>query len=331
MQFENDGILLWHGTSDAPAPDGTAIEGSEIPITIGVQPPDASNVVEISYRINEGSTETIVAKFLRNEPIERVQYFRAYLPAFQAGDRVEYNVICQCAGRQVPARSEEEQWASSFQVVAAITAPDEISPPTPELLNVEQLQESELAQPEKSQPEEILTNSNINNNNISESLSPTVVAEAAEPIKASKIKISDARLTSFYDRNPDFDILKFNLLNGQTNNLDWENIERKETLNLLKKYQRLLRINPNPAIAKKLIDRQSQPATSIQSDSPALSSAQQKQSPSSNSQQQPAIDSAHAIASMTEEQFVKMMPGDETTARQMHKKAIDIKAKSGRR
>ncbi len=31
---------------------------------------------------------------------------------------------------------------------------------------------------------------------------------------------------------------------------------------------------------------------------------------------------------MTEEQFVKMLPGDEATARQMHKKAIDIKAKT---
>ena len=40
------------------------------------------------------------------------------------------------------------------------------------------------------------------------------------------------------------------------------------------------------------------------------------------------LDSAHAIASLTEEQFVKMLPGDEETARQMHKKAIDIKAKT---
>ena len=70
----------------------------------------------------------------------------------------------------------------------------------------------------------------------------------------STIKISDDRLNSFYNQNPDFDILQFNLLNGQTNNLNWENVERETTLNLLKKYQRLLRINPNPEIAKKLLN-----------------------------------------------------------------------------
>jgi len=48
------------------------------------------------------------------------------------------------------------------------------------------------------------------------------------------IEVSDDRLNSFYNKNPDFDILRFNLLNGQTNNLNWENIERKSTLDLLR-------------------------------------------------------------------------------------------------
>lgn len=315
MQFENDGILLWYGTSDAPTPDETAIEGSEILITIGVQPPDASNVVEVSYRVNQGSTETVVAKFLRSEPLRQFQYFRAYLPAFKAGDRVEYKVICQCAGRQVPAPTEEEHWASSFQVVAATSVSDEMSDATPELLNLEQLQESDNpSQPEKSQPEEILTNSDINNNNINEkiqkntdvfsssrskSISPTIVAKAAEPITASTITISDDRLNSFYNQNQDFDILQFNFINGQTNQLKWENVEQETTLELLKKYQRLLRINPNEEIAKQLLDKSGV-----------------------------NLDSAHAIASMTEEQFIKMLPGNEAVAREMHKKAIDIKAKT---
>ncbi|MDJ0718441.1 MAG: neuraminidase-like domain-containing protein, partial [Prochloraceae cyanobacterium] len=344
MQFENDGILLWYGTSDAPAPNGTVIEGSEIPITMGVQPPDASNVVEISYRINEGSTETIVAKFLRNEPFDRIQYFRAYLSSLKAGDRVEYNVICQCAGRQVPARTDEEQLPNSFQVVAATR--EEISTPTPEFVNTQQFQGGD-----RSQSEKVLTNTNTDIQDtpvfstISEPVSNGLVAERiestrSEPVskglavariestKVLPIKISDERLDSFYSQNPDFDILQFNLLNGQTNNLNWENVERETTLNLLKKYQRLLRINPNPEIAKKLLNGTSQAESPIQSDSPTTSSAQQQEQPPASSSPQPAIDSAHAIASMTEEQFVRMMPGDEATARQMHKKAIDIKAKT---
>ena len=317
MQFENDGILLWYGTSDTPTPDGTAMEGSEILITIGVQPPDASHVVEVSYRVNEGSTETVVAKFLRSEPFRQFQYFRANLPAFKAGDRVEYYVVCQCAGRQAPAPTEEEQWASSFQVVAATTAPDEMSAPTPELLNVEQVQEGDnRPRPEISQPEEIRTNRRINNTDInetiqediavfsstrSESISPTIVAAAAKPITAARIAISDDRLNSFYNQNPDFDILQFNLLNGQTNNLNWQNIEQETTLDLLKQYQRLLRLNPNPEIADKLLNTSS---------------------PSGR------LDSAHAIASMTEEQFVKLLPGDEAVAREMYKQAIGVKAKT---
>ena len=70
----------------------------------------------------------------------------------------------------------------------------------------------------------------------------------------SIIKVSDDRLSNFYTQNPDFDILKFNLLNGQVNRLNWANIEQETVLDLLKKYQRLLRIHPDVEIAKKLLD-----------------------------------------------------------------------------
>ncbi|MEO1373067.1 MAG: neuraminidase-like domain-containing protein [Cyanobacteria bacterium J06635_10] len=153
----------------------------------------------------------------------------------------------------------------------------------------------------------------------------------------STIKISDSRLEKFYDLNPDFDILKFNLLNGKTNELKWEdNGKRETTLDLLKKYQRLLRINPNPKIAKKLLNATEQ-ATQPSSDSmvaPQLSIkgvtpiAMQAQPQEAKAPVQLNCDSAHAIASMTEEQFVKILPEDEAEARQMHKKAIDIQAKT---
>ncbi|NBD17080.1 MAG: hypothetical protein GVY04_13340 [Cyanobacteria bacterium] len=156
-------------------------------------------------------------------------------------------------------------------------------------------------------------------------------------------KVSDDRLNSFYGQNPDFDILEFNFLNGETNNLNWENVERETTLDLLKKYQRLLRINPNPEIAKKLLnapspslvprlakaelasDRIPRSESSIQSRSLAAQSPGDEQQ---GNKLGVSLDSAHAIASMTEEQFAKLLPGDEETARQMHKKAIDIKAKT---
>ncbi len=115
MRFDYDGISMWYGTPDAPAPREAVLSGIEVPITIGVWPADASNKVEIRYRVNQGSTTAVQAKFLRTEPSRRVQYFRAQLPALRAGDRAEYSVICRCAGRQVPNPENPEQW-SSFTV-----------------------------------------------------------------------------------------------------------------------------------------------------------------------------------------------------------------------
>ena len=81
MEFESDGILIWYGTSDAPAPDSSVLEGTEAKIIIGVRPTDASNFVEVRYRVNQGTTESVVAKYLRNDPVSQAQYFRAYLPS----------------------------------------------------------------------------------------------------------------------------------------------------------------------------------------------------------------------------------------------------------
>lgn len=123
MQFENEGIFLWYETSDAPAPGESVPEGTEVTIEIGVQPADASNIVEVRYRVNQGSPKTVVAKSLPNEPFSQAQYFRATLPALQAGDRVEYTTICRCAGRQVPAPKEAEQWAAEFTVTGSSSEP----------------------------------------------------------------------------------------------------------------------------------------------------------------------------------------------------------------
>ncbi|NEO39247.1 MAG: hypothetical protein F6J90_24085 [Moorea sp. SIOASIH] len=147
------------------------------------------------------------------------------------------------------------------------------------------------------------------------------------------IKVSDARLNSLYNQNPDFDILQFNFRNGQADNLNWDNLDRETILELLKKYQRLLRINPNPEIAKKLLNALTPSESSTMSSSLAVPQTQPTPNPSqegneSGNESGVSIDSAHGIASLTEEQFVKLLPGEEATARQMHQKAIDIKAKT---
>jgi hypothetical protein len=118
MHFEHQDISLWFGTADTPAPSETIPAGSEATITIAVQPISASNQVELRYRVNQGSTERLAASRLPgHSALSQSQYFIVRLPAFQAGDTVEYNAICYCAGRQVPSPEEVEHFGSSFRVI----------------------------------------------------------------------------------------------------------------------------------------------------------------------------------------------------------------------
>ena len=123
MRFENQGIALWYGTSDALAPD--AIVGARpgenlasLSITIGVTPPDPSNTVQVRYRVNGGAPSTIEAAFLRADGTRRAQYFRVWLPQLHPGDQVEYTAVCRCVGRQVPAPAEAAGYLSSFMISA---------------------------------------------------------------------------------------------------------------------------------------------------------------------------------------------------------------------
>ena len=119
MDFQHDGISLWYGADDTPAPGQTVTVGVRATITIGISPTDASNTVEVLYRINQGATAGIAAQFLKNSRDGRSQYFRATLPAFNLGETVEYNVIGRCAGRQVPPKDALKEFTSSFTVVEA--------------------------------------------------------------------------------------------------------------------------------------------------------------------------------------------------------------------
>ncbi len=117
MRFEYEGMSLWYGTADAPAPEGDVQAGSELMITVGVKPWNAGNRVVVLYRVNHGSTEQITARWIRNDARQKVQYFRAPFPSFRVGDTVEYLVVCRRAGRQlVPPPTQPEYFVSSFTV-----------------------------------------------------------------------------------------------------------------------------------------------------------------------------------------------------------------------
>src|SRR5215208_1520769 len=118
MFFEHRGMSVWWGMPDTPPRIGEVVRaGTEIPVTIGVRPADTSNRVEVLYRINNGPVETVPAKWLRNDTLHKAQYFTVRLPAFRAGDTVEYVPVYRWAGRQVPPPERVDEFTSSLQVV----------------------------------------------------------------------------------------------------------------------------------------------------------------------------------------------------------------------
>jgi Tc toxin complex TcA C-terminal TcB-binding domain/ABC toxin N-terminal region len=128
MRFEHNGMFLWYGTPDAPAPGELVLAASGgravgVTVTVGVRPVAPSNMVEVRYRVNSGAETKVRAWLARTDVRAQSQYFVARLPAFQLGDTVEYTAICCCAGRQVPSPEEAMKFASAFRVAGAEAAP----------------------------------------------------------------------------------------------------------------------------------------------------------------------------------------------------------------
>src|SRR5436309_2934130 len=116
MQFRNQGLTLWLSTADAPSPGEIVAPGTPVRIRIGVAPADASNRVQVSYRVGSGPLRTAAATWVGNDSLRNAQYFEADLGFFERGERVEYIPICVCAGRRVPASVEGADVVFKFLV-----------------------------------------------------------------------------------------------------------------------------------------------------------------------------------------------------------------------
>jgi hypothetical protein len=122
MRFEQNGIALWYGTPDAPAPGELVLAGASgraigLTVTVGVQPIAARNTVLVRYRVNGDTERTVPAWLARTDVRAKAQYFEARLPEFNVGDTVEYSALCNCGGQQVPSPEQAGKLVSSFRVV----------------------------------------------------------------------------------------------------------------------------------------------------------------------------------------------------------------------
>lgn len=119
MYFENEGLTIWSGPSDAPCPADVVEAGKDNRVKVGMKPADPSNVVKIVFTVNGGGTREARAKWVWTHPESGAQYFEADLGTFEAGDYVEYAPIGACAGRRVgPIASSRA--AASFRVFASV-------------------------------------------------------------------------------------------------------------------------------------------------------------------------------------------------------------------
>src|SRR5215472_2147108 len=101
MRYEQNGVSLWYGTPDAPAPSELVPAGPSgraigLTVTVGVQPIAARNTALVRYRVNGGAEGTVQAWLARTDLRAKAQYFVARLPEFNIGDTVEYVAICSC-------------------------------------------------------------------------------------------------------------------------------------------------------------------------------------------------------------------------------------------
>ena len=78
---------------------------------------DASNRVEVGYRINGGALQVAATRWLRTDHSRKAHYFKAQIPSIRAGDTLEYNAVCDFAGRRVPSPEEAESNFARVRVV----------------------------------------------------------------------------------------------------------------------------------------------------------------------------------------------------------------------
>jgi len=103
MQYTHDGLTLWYGSEDAPAPEGIVDPDESLSVVAGVSPANPSNTVSLLYRVGKGLERTVRASLLGTEHgAGQQQYFKASFPRIPAGSKVAYTVICESCGRRVP-------------------------------------------------------------------------------------------------------------------------------------------------------------------------------------------------------------------------------------
>ena len=123
MNLTHEGLSLWYGTPDTPAPIDEVAPRSGPSLVVGVRPANPTNAVLVRYRVDGGPVQTVPGRELRTDYERDAQYFAVRFPAFPTGDTVEYSPTLTCAGRQVPPPHIANRFPSKFRLAAREARP----------------------------------------------------------------------------------------------------------------------------------------------------------------------------------------------------------------
>jgi hypothetical protein len=124
MNLTHDGLTVWYGTPDAPAPASDEVLARRgVSVVVGAHPYNPLNSVRLSYRVDDGLTHTLPGREIRVDYARNTQYFAVVFPTFITGESVEYGVTLQCGGRQVPAPHLTTRFRSRFRLEPKPCAP----------------------------------------------------------------------------------------------------------------------------------------------------------------------------------------------------------------
>jgi hypothetical protein len=117
VNFSNDGLTLWYGTPDAPAPgDAGVVPRRGAALIVGVHPASPTHTLVVRYRVDGGAEQTVAGRELRVDHGRQAQYFGVTFPELREGATVEYVPVFGSLGRQVPSVTSASRFPSKFQL-----------------------------------------------------------------------------------------------------------------------------------------------------------------------------------------------------------------------
>jgi hypothetical protein len=114
VKLTYEGLTLWYGTPDAPAPLDQIVSRDAASLVVGVSPPNPTNAVQALYRVDGGFVQSAPGREIRTDYAQQVQYFAVDFPPLPTGREVQFCPVLSCGGRQVPAPRADAIFPAKF-------------------------------------------------------------------------------------------------------------------------------------------------------------------------------------------------------------------------